>query len=83
LFGYYFPPEIINWFCDDWINEIYIRINSFYPLSNYKCNNVGGNPRYNINNISNNNDFKNSCNKMSNFCKMLVQRDYTKIKNMI
>ena len=83
LFGYYFPPEIINWFCDDWINEIYIHINSFYPLLNYKCNNVGGNPRYNINNITNNNDFKNSCNKMSNLCKKLVKRDYTKIKNMI
>ena len=83
LFGYYFPEEIINWFCDDWINQIYICINHFYPLSKYNCNNVGGNPRYNINNITNNNDFNNSCNKMGNLCKKLVERDYEKIKNMI
>ena len=23
IFGYFFPEEIKNWFCDDWINEIY------------------------------------------------------------
>jgi len=82
LFGYYFPPEIINWYCDDWINQIYIRIHKFYPLSMYKCNNVGGNPRYNINNTTNN-DLKNSCNKMSALCKNLVERDYQTIKNII
>ena len=50
LFGYYFPPEIINWFCDDWINEIYKKIGHFYPLTQHFCNNVGGQPRYEINN---------------------------------
>jgi hypothetical protein len=50
LFGYYFPPEIINWFCDDWINEVYKKIGHFYPLKNHFCNNVGGQPRYEINN---------------------------------
>ena len=34
LFNYYFPPEIINWFCDDWINEIYKKIYAFFPLKN-------------------------------------------------
>ena len=50
LFGYYFPPEIINWCCDDWINDVYKRVNHFYPLQEHRCNNVGGAPRYDINN---------------------------------
>jgi hypothetical protein len=49
LFGYYFPPEIINWFCDDWINDIYKHMNRFKPLDNHICINVGGKPRYDIN----------------------------------
>ena len=50
LFGYYFPPEIINWCCDDWINDVYKRVNHFYPLQEHRCTNVGGAPRYDINN---------------------------------
>jgi hypothetical protein len=50
LFGYYFPEEIINWCCDDWINEIYKKIGRFYPLQTHYCINVGGQPRYTINN---------------------------------
>ena len=50
LFGYYFPEEIINWCCDDWINEVYQILGNFYPLREYSCINVGGAPRYNINN---------------------------------
>ena len=23
IFGFYYPPEIINWYCDDWITEVY------------------------------------------------------------
>jgi hypothetical protein len=50
LFEYYFPEEIINWFCDDWINEVYKGLNSFYPLHKHLCINIGGQPRYDINN---------------------------------
>lgn len=50
LFGYFFPPEIINWCCDDWINIVYRNIHAFFPLNNHFCNNVGGQPRYDINN---------------------------------
>jgi hypothetical protein len=50
LFGRYFPEEIINWCCDDWINEVYSIIGKLYPLREYYCINMGGNPRYNINN---------------------------------
>lgn len=52
LFGKYFPEEIINWCCDDWINEVYQRIGRFYPLANHSCINMGGQPRYDINNDS-------------------------------
>lgn len=52
LFGYYFPEEIINWCCDDWINSVYKSINAFFPLKNHLCINIGGNPRYTINNNS-------------------------------
>jgi hypothetical protein len=46
IFGFYFPEEIKNWFCDDWMTKIY------YPKFFYKINhfveNVGGSPRYEI-----------------------------------
>jgi hypothetical protein len=48
LFGYYFPEEIINWFCDDWINDVYKGLNAFYPLKQHLCINIGGLPRYDI-----------------------------------
>ena len=50
LFGQYFPEEIINWCCDDWINEVYQNLDAFYPLRNHACINMGGQPRYDINN---------------------------------
>lgn len=53
LFGFFFPEEIINWCCDDWINEVYIGLNLCYPLYSHLCVNVGGQPRYQINNDPN------------------------------
>lgn len=50
IFGFYFPEEIINWCCDDWINEVYQKVGKFYPLNSHSCVNVGGEPRYEINN---------------------------------
>ena len=50
LFGHYFPEEIINWCCDDWINLVYQNIGRFYPLTAHFCINIGGDPRYEINN---------------------------------
>jgi hypothetical protein len=50
LFGYYFPEEIINWCCDDWINEVYRKIGKLYPLHAHSCINMGGQPRYDVNN---------------------------------
>jgi hypothetical protein len=46
LFGYFFPEEIKNWYCDDWITKVY------YPKYFYKINNtlmnIGGPPRYDV-----------------------------------
>uniref|UniRef100_A0A6C0BWJ5 Glycosyltransferase n=1 Tax=viral metagenome TaxID=1070528 RepID=A0A6C0BWJ5_9ZZZZ len=49
IMGYFFPPEIINWCCDDWINEVY-KHNYFYPAISQFCSNDGGAERYTINN---------------------------------
>lgn len=48
IMGYFFPPEIINWCCDDWINEVY-KPNYFYPATSHFCSNDGGAERYTIN----------------------------------
>lgn len=49
IFNLYFPPQIKNWYCDDWINHVY-QPNYYYPLLNHKCKNCGGNPRYTVQN---------------------------------
>mgnify|MGYP001254941683 FL=1 len=46
LFGHYFPPEIKNWFCDDWITKVYYP-EHFYQINNFIIN-VGGKPRYEV-----------------------------------
>ena len=48
IFGYYFPDEIINWCIDDWISEVY-QPNYYFPLKKF-VKNLGGNPRYIVNN---------------------------------
>ena len=47
IFNYYFPSQIKNWFCDDWINLVYSPT-YYYPLLNHKCLNSGGSPRYSV-----------------------------------
>ena len=49
IFGFYFPEEIVNWGCDDWMNIVY-QPNHFFPLHTHLCNNLGGQPRYVIDN---------------------------------
>ena len=76
LFGYYFPPEIKNWFCDDWITKIYYP-KYFYQIDNFIVN-IGGTPRYKvIGEIFNPDDptFK-ACNR-------LIAQDYPKIKEYV
>lgn len=80
LFGYYFPPEIINWFCDDWINEVYKGLRHFYPLISHFCVNVGGAPRYDIGRSGESGgsgkDVKDvDVNQLRASCSVLVKRD--------
>jgi len=79
LFGCYFPGQIINWFCDDWINEVYRGLNSFFPLHNHVCLNVGGKPRYTVNNDPN---WNSSVDKMRTICTDLVNKDLIRIKKI-
>jgi hypothetical protein len=81
LFGYYFPPEIINWFCDDWINEVYKCLKHFYPLNNHFCENIGGQPRYTINNKSCffEDEHKRGIEKMREKCMKLVEKDVKRV----
>jgi len=80
LFGKYFPEEIINWCCDDWINEVYIKMGRFYPLKQHKCLNVGGEPRYEINNNPSFRDrkFADSLTKLRSQTSQIAQRDFEK-----
>ena len=82
LFGYYFPEEIINWCCDDWINEVYKNINAFFPLLNQVCVNIGGEPRYVINNNSTYHlNMRNNTMLLRQQCVELVKRDVMRITN--
>jgi hypothetical protein len=45
IFGFYFPEEIKNWFCDDWITNVYISKNKYWPIRK-RILNKGGEPRY-------------------------------------
>ena len=82
LFGYYFPIEIINWFCDDWYNDVYKKIGHFYPLKNHFCANVGGSPRYNINNeiINSDEQLRKRHGELKIECSKIVERDYLTCK---
>lgn len=67
IFGWYFPIEIKNWCCDDWYNMVYYP-KYLYPLHNHLAVNLGGQPRYDINNdknfTNNNMLFANNVNKL-------------------
>lgn len=45
IFKCYFPIQIKNWWCDDWINYVYYP-NYVTKLKNLKAVNKGGEPRY-------------------------------------
>jgi hypothetical protein len=47
IFTFYFPPEIKNWCCDDWITDIYEAHNLVYRIDKGFYN-LGGNPRYKV-----------------------------------
>ncbi len=48
FFKFYFPPELTNWYCDDWITFFYRTTHNDFQL-NYRITNTGGKPRYSPN----------------------------------
>lgn len=47
IFGFYFPPQIKNWYCDDWMTHVYYP-KFFYQIDKCFVRNSGGPPRYKI-----------------------------------
>jgi hypothetical protein len=45
LFGFYFPEEIINWYCDDWINIVYKKLYVFIAISTVSFSNDRSDPK--------------------------------------
>lgn len=81
IFGIYFPEEIVNWCCDDWINFVYKNVGRFYPLTTYHCINIGGPPRYTINNDNNfTKKIQKSLENLRKFTANMAKRDAAKIE---
>lgn len=53
LFNTYFHTDIQNWYCDDWISEVYKQNNRFYLFSNLTYTNSIRNNRYIIKQVYN------------------------------
>ena len=52
IFGWIYPPLIKNWFCDNWMSDLYGNKYGNW-LKEYHLLNVGGEPRYTPNNDKN------------------------------
>ena len=71
--GYFFPKEIRNWYCDDWITLLYFKIGKINPLVDKYCRNMGGKPRYDVvGSVSQDDPVRKLCNE-------LVERDFNKL----
>lgn len=49
MLGYYFHPYLRNWFCDNYITDLY-KNSGYYNQIPHRILNVGGPPRYQIDN---------------------------------
>lgn len=66
-FGWVFPPQIHNWFCDDFLFGLYKQHGNW--LKEYNHYNLGGEPRYTPNNDK-------------RLCDMLITRHRKNLKNL-
>lgn len=83
IFGSFFPENIINWGCDDWYNIVYSP-NFYFQLSNHYSENMGGKPRYAINdNIHFYDNYKNNVEKLRQQCAFQAVLDRDKIVDYI
>jgi hypothetical protein len=48
IFDFFYPKEIANWYCDNWINYVYGNLVYKLPIDKYSCSNSGGCERYTI-----------------------------------
>ena len=71
IFGYYYPPELKSWFCDNWITDIYKHSLGVIPRCSLE--NKGGKPRYTPP------DWETT----KILCQSLVDRDQPKLINYI
>jgi len=69
IFNWVYPPQIHNWFCDDWLAGVYGTQYGNW-LKEYKHLNVGGDPRYKPKN-----DKK--------LCDVLIDRHKKTLKNFV
>jgi hypothetical protein len=46
--GYLYPPAIKNWFCDDWIHQLYAKLNRIVKTESPVFTNLNDLPRYDI-----------------------------------
>ena len=63
IFKCYFPVQIKNWWCDDWINYVYYP-NYVSKLKNLNAVNKGGEPRYSRPNDTVNREYRHICLKL-------------------
>tara|TARA_R110000765_G_scaffold179759_1_gene285560 strand:+ start:2253 stop:2978 length:726 start_codon:yes stop_codon:yes gene_type:complete len=71
IFGYYYPNELISWFCDNWITDIYKK--DWLMFNRTRLENKGGKPRYTPP------DWETT----KKLCSELVERDLPKLKDYI
>ena len=86
IFDFFFPEELINWGCDDWINLVY-KPNHFFPLKNHVIINEGGNPKYVVDNdkkflVSNKNYQMQKANQLRKKAKSLADELRHKIPDL-
>lgn len=74
IFGFYFPEEIKNWYCDDWITKIYMNANKLW-FCKKRIINKGGNPRYIPINI-----IDNKTHTMEHICDQLINQYQIRLK---
>ena len=77
IFGFYFDPEIKNWFCDDWITYVYGQLGRMQCSKHLRIQNMGGDPRYVP--VGEGDEWK----PMSEKCKKLIHNGGEKIKKFI
>lgn len=86
IFGFLFPEEILNWYCDNWISEVYYPT-YFFKLNNIFARNMGGEERYpiEINKTRYLNQLNISKNVLNGYLKCNINKiniNYFKIKGM-